>query len=238
MSELTPDMAAALAAPFPDSEIKSYQEQGMTFRYIDARQAMQRLDEAVGPGNWTTAFRVIDPERWAIECQLTVCGLTRADVGYANSQNSSFEKEPLKGAYSDALKRAAVQFGVGRHLYDKPGRGNPTHLPTSGLLDVARQAGARVTSINGQPVQQEPPATSGRMPAAPNHMASRPENRPVLPATEPQIRAIFAVARGAQGMDDAGVEARCQELYGVKGPSELSRRQASELIDMLKGGAQ
>jgi hypothetical protein len=64
----------------------------------------------------------------------------------------------------------------------------------------------------------------------------RPENRPVLPATEPQIKAIFAIARGAQAMDDAEVEARCKELYGVT-PSGLSRRQASEFIDALKGGA-
>jgi hypothetical protein len=63
----------------------------------------------------------------------------------------------------------------------------------------------------------------------------RPEARPALPATEPQVKAIFAIGRGAQSMDEAEVEARCRELYGV-GPSELSRRQASEFIDALKAG--
>jgi hypothetical protein len=61
------------------------------------------------------------------------------------------------------------------------------------------------------------------------------EGRPVLPATESQLKAIYAIARGAQAMDDAEVEARCKELYGVT-PSALSRRQASEFIDALKGG--
>jgi hypothetical protein len=58
----------------------------------------------------------------------------------------------------------------------------------------------------------------------------------VLPATEPQIKAIYAIARGAQAMDDAEVEAKCMERYGVP-PSGLTRRQASEFIDVLKGSA-
>ena len=66
--------------------------------------------------------------------------------------------------------------------------------------------------------------------------AGRPETRPALPATEPQIKAIYAIGRGAQSMDEPEVEARCQELFGVR-PSELSRRQASEFIDALKAGA-
>jgi hypothetical protein len=65
--------------------------------------------------------------------------------------------------------------------------------------------------------------------------AGRPEARPALPATEPQVKAIYAIGRGAQSMDEAEVEARCRELYGV-GPSELSRRQASEFIDAHKAG--
>jgi len=66
--------------------------------------------------------------------------------------------------------------------------------------------------------------------------AGRPETRPALPATEPQIKAIYAIGRGAQSMDESEVEARCKELFGVT-PSELSRRQASEFIDALKAGA-
>lgn len=66
--------------------------------------------------------------------------------------------------------------------------------------------------------------------------AGRPEARPALPATEPQLKAIYAIGRGAQSMDEAEVEARCQELFGVT-PSALSRRQASEFIDALKAGA-
>ena len=65
--------------------------------------------------------------------------------------------------------------------------------------------------------------------------AGRPETRPALPATEPQIKAIYAIGRGAQSLDEAEVDAQCQEMFGVR-PSELSRRQASEFIDALKAG--
>jgi Rad52/22 family double-strand break repair protein len=55
---------------------------------------------------------------WVVECTLTVCGARRADVGYSNAPDSEDEIEPAKAAYSDALKRAAVGFGVGRWLYE------------------------------------------------------------------------------------------------------------------------
>jgi len=44
-----------------------------------------------------------------VKCRLTVLGVTKEDVG---------EGGTLKAAFSDALKRAAVKFGVGRHLYE------------------------------------------------------------------------------------------------------------------------
>lgn len=85
--------------------------------YIDARDVMNRLDDIV-PGAWETAYEVREVKSdWiVVECQLTVqladkMHRTRADVG---------EGGAFKDAYSDALKRAAVQFGIGRFLYDFP----------------------------------------------------------------------------------------------------------------------
>lgn len=54
-------------------------------------------------------------------------------------------------------------------------------------------------------------------------------------ATEPQIKAIYAIARSAQAMDEAQTTEWCRARYGVP-PAELTRRQASELIDALKLG--
>jgi hypothetical protein len=52
------------------------------------------------------------------------------------------------------------------------------------------------------------------------------------PATSGQVKAIRAIAR----KQDADLEAILRQEYGVDRPDELSLRQASALIDMLKGG--
>lgn len=76
--------------------------------YLTARTAMERLD--VADPEWTATFQSLgSPSMW--ECHLTVRGVTRSDVG---------EGPNVKSARSDALKRAAVQFGVGRFLYELP----------------------------------------------------------------------------------------------------------------------
>ena len=87
---------------------------GQSFSYITARQVQDRLDSVIGPGNWSTAYRLLDGN--AVECTLTVFGVSKADVGYPNNPGKP-EEEPLKSAYSDAFKRAAVAWGVGRFLY-------------------------------------------------------------------------------------------------------------------------
>jgi hypothetical protein len=91
---------------------------GRMLSYITARDVQNRLDGVVGPGNWSTGFRVLSQDPWVVECTLTVCGASRADVGYSNAPDSDDETEPAKAAYSDAMKRAAVSFGIGRWLYD------------------------------------------------------------------------------------------------------------------------
>ena len=97
------------------------------YSYVDARTVHQRLDKVVGSSGWQTSFRVVDETAKAVECTLSIWvgneWIHRADIGYCNSADDADDdaQEPYKAAYSDALKRAAVQFGIGRHLYsDKP----------------------------------------------------------------------------------------------------------------------
>jgi Rad52/22 family double-strand break repair protein len=104
-----------LRKPIPAKQRKG--PGGRTLAYITARDVQNRLDAVVGPGNWSTRFRVLGRDPWVIECTLTVCGSSRADVGYSNAPDAEDEAEPAKAAYSDALKRAAVGFGIGRWLY-------------------------------------------------------------------------------------------------------------------------
>jgi len=89
---------------------------GRAFEYVTASQVAQRLDETVGPGNWASRLQLLGSEPWIVLCELTLFGVTKADVGYSNAPDSEEESEPAKAAASDALKRAALLWGVGRWL--------------------------------------------------------------------------------------------------------------------------
>jgi hypothetical protein len=53
------------------------------------------------------------------------------------------------------------------------------------------------------------------------------------PATPSQIKAIYAIGRHHQLGDDEAIEERCRSAFG-RPMAELTKRQASELIDQLR----
>jgi hypothetical protein len=81
--------------------------------YIDARDVMDRLDLVCGAGNWQDKFEVINGQLF---CHIGIFvndkWVWKTDTG----TESQTEKE--KGLVSDAFKRAAVKWGVGRFLYN------------------------------------------------------------------------------------------------------------------------
>jgi hypothetical protein len=109
-----------LHAPYPAAEIEwrvgstnGDKSSGLALAYLTARHVMERLDQVCGPENWQ--------DRYEFHGARTVCYLsirigdewvTKAD----GAGDSDVEAE--KGAISDALKRAAVKWGIGRYLYD------------------------------------------------------------------------------------------------------------------------
>lgn len=114
------DIFAKLAAPFAPSDIEwrvghtnANKDKGMALAYIDARAVMRRLDEVVGPGNWTNEYPHAS--------QKTVCRIS-IKIGdewiYKEDGAGDTDFEAEKGALSDAFKRAAVKWGIGRYLYD------------------------------------------------------------------------------------------------------------------------
>jgi hypothetical protein len=113
-----------LRAPFAPDQVE-WRPQGKTgpgkrvqlVPYIDARAVQDRLDEVVGPGAWAFELEPLVTDGGELKVargRLTLHGVSKDDIGTA----STFD--PSKGAASDALKRAAVQWGIGRYLYDLP----------------------------------------------------------------------------------------------------------------------
>lgn len=121
------EIFARLRQPFTDEAIKwkiqTNPKESDTFAlcvaYIDARDVAARLNEVVGI-NWESSFGELilfsddKKSEWGVQCRLTVMGHTRTDIGTLPAT------EPLKGGYSDALKRAAVQFGIAAYVYSFP----------------------------------------------------------------------------------------------------------------------
>lgn len=120
---ITSEQLSRLSGPVPPEEIRWKvqvvdRERGsaLVVPYVDARFVATRLDEAVS-GDWSWQWEPVDirSDRLAVKGTLVVCGVARSDVGeYAMDEDST---DPWKAAVSDALKRTAVLFGVGRDIY-------------------------------------------------------------------------------------------------------------------------
>jgi len=88
---------------------------GNHLAYIDARCAMKRLDDVVGIDGWQDSYKSLDG-RTVCELSLKINGVWITKTDGAGDTNI----EGAKGGLSDAFKRAAVKFGVGRYLYYIP----------------------------------------------------------------------------------------------------------------------
>ena len=132
MLATTEEIQAALAEPFPVEEVMfrpnvSKDGRGMSrdgrscicFAYIDARSVMDRLDSVVGMGRWKTEYAPVDKDTFECKLSLLIDGqwICRSDVGERAQNQQLGPGDQVKAAYSDALKRAAVQFGVFRYGY-------------------------------------------------------------------------------------------------------------------------
>lgn len=88
---------------------------GQPLAYIDARDVMDRLDAVVGPANWQCEY--VDVGNNATCCRI---GISIDGLGWVWKSDGAgqTDMEGDKGQFSDAFKRAAVRWGIGRYLYD------------------------------------------------------------------------------------------------------------------------
>jgi hypothetical protein len=117
---MTPEQFNMLSAPFPRDAVHwraqtltKAGDKALALAYIDARDVMDRLDDVCGPANWQSEY--FETPKGRLVCRLSIrCGdewVTKSD----GAGDTAVEGE--KGAISDALKRAAVSWGIGRYLY-------------------------------------------------------------------------------------------------------------------------
>jgi hypothetical protein len=137
-----------LAAPFPIHEVRfrpgaTSGNRAMVLSYIDVRSGQDRLDEVLGLDGWQDQYTVLQDGSVMCELRCRIGGewIVKTDVGSQSEQPDSGDR--LKAAFSDALKRAAVKFGIGRYLYRLPAQWcdyNPVRKRFSGKSTLPAEA--------------------------------------------------------------------------------------------------
>lgn len=127
MAQLNPkEMQQALAKPFAPEDLEwrlqntiEEQMRGLAVPYVTNRAIQNRLDEVCGPENWYNDFK---PWHSNGKKEAQLCGIAIYFEGrgfitkWDGAEDSDIES--VKGGLSDSMKRAAVQWGIGRVLYD------------------------------------------------------------------------------------------------------------------------
>lgn len=153
------DVYERLAAPFDPSEIdwrvgstNQDKTKGMALAYIDARAVMDRLDTIVGPAGWQCRY-VMGEGKTVCELSVKCDGewVTKSD----GAGNTDFEAE--KGALSDAFKRAAVRWGIGRYLYNLASPWVPIEAKGKSHFITAEGKRTLDALLRGQKQTQAPP---------------------------------------------------------------------------------
>ena len=206
MSTKHTDLFAALAAPFEPAEVKSRSQSGRTFRYVTARTVMNRLDAVLGPENWWS--EPVNITKDSAVCRLTLrlpdgMEITKCDVGGAAGMTDAGDDD--KSIASDALKRAAVLWGVGRYLYrdgtpDFAAAEQPAEAPEPPRRPTRRED---LPSQARSPSEPEP-----ERPAPRRQSAARPERVMESPRDEEQEQ-----GRGPRTGGHNGIPRTGRELY-------------------------
>lgn len=113
-----------LAAEFPREDVhwraQTLTQDGskaLALAYIDARDVMDRLDEVCGPESWSDSY--VETAKGRVICSIAI---KTPDEGWVTKSDGAGDTdvEGDKGGMSDAFKRAAVKWGIGRYLYRLP----------------------------------------------------------------------------------------------------------------------
>lgn len=151
--------------------------------YITSRSVQNRLDAVCGSAGWESSFTETASGR--IIATITIDMGTRW-VAKSDGAGST-AKEGEKGGLSDAFKRAAVMWGIGRYLYALP--------VVWAECEVARDDEGKITLRNGKPSWRRWTARGEtQLDHALQAVFDRMDNKPVLGRAEGPVAEPHRVA--------------------------------------------
>ena len=240
---LDKEIVARLEESFDESRVKSRAVAGRETSYLESYDVIKKANEVFGYGGWGTELQSVDIRETGgktlaiATLRLNVDGcLSREDVGVvvaAHKRGESPSPEALetavKGAVSDALKRALRHFGAqfGNDLYDKD-------------RDNGKKA-ARAKSKKAdrpQPTRERTQAKdAAQLKGWLEKKAKGIEYEGGI--TENQIgylNGLLCDIFGKDELDERDRHAFLDYIYGVLTSKQLTKAQASALIEWAKDG--
>lgn len=137
---------------------------GMALAYIDARDVQDRLDAVCGVGGWQCRYVPMHDKKTV--CEIGIFLEPGVWVWKADGAGDS-DVEAEKGALSDAFKRAAVRWGIGRYLYDVESpwvelepAGNSYKIKADQYARLRAALGGKASSLPPAPQAEKPRMTA------------------------------------------------------------------------------
>src|SRR5215475_8087356 len=103
----------------------------LVFAYASHRAMRDRLDEALGPENWTEQYEMIG-EGFICTLAIRVNGEWIEKQGVGGPREMQTDQDTIKSAATDAFRRAGRAWGIGAHLERLPMFVWPAELSNKG----------------------------------------------------------------------------------------------------------
>jgi len=124
---MTPkEICSKLLVPFAPEDLEwrlqlttADRKRGLAVPYVTNRAIQNRLDDVAGPENWCNEYKPWhgSDKKAAQLCGISIYFESRGWITKWDGAEDS-DMESVKGGLSDSMKRAAVQWGIGRVLYN------------------------------------------------------------------------------------------------------------------------
>lgn len=265
-----------LAKPFAPEDIEWFigvttqdKTKGLAIPFITNRAVMDRLDEVCGVTGWKNEYKnlgdrdiigsngELKDRKTSQLCGISVWSNDRKEwiTKWDGAEESDIEA--IKGSLSSAMKRAAVQFGIGRYLYklenpwveiEQKGRNYviksnqkiimpPWAMPGgSGMPgpNDDRRPTVQIIGYNAPPAPQQTQTAPQQATGQPQHAPTTTQNAQGGTRTLSDKQVFRALKKGeSAGQTEADILFWIEKKYGVKAINELNRTQYDELCAAL-----
>jgi hypothetical protein len=233
----------ALAAPFDLREVKFKPAvvsgtRAMAMAYIDARVIQDRLDDVLGGAGWQDEYECLPEGSVVCRLKLRLGGewITKMDVGSPSEQPD--EGDRRKAAFSDALKRAAVKFGIGRYLYRIPAQWvdyDPQKRQFKEQPTLPANARPAPQKASGKPAKPAPGPGGGQQGNGQKPAGAPEPKPPAKPEPKPAAKADCNGKKSLLPRDGAELQRRLYNYDAVLSKQGLC--QPGELVKaVVQGG--